>query len=191
MVHEYTHGVANRLVGGGQSSLPLSSPQSRGMGEGWADFIACTVCDVTVIGAWVINQPEGFRLAPYTSDFPHGFGELGTGLFGGEPPHNIGSIWCATLLEMSRRIGKDLAVQLVVDAMKLSALDPGFLVMRDHILTALDDMHVAHQLAGARHAAARNGIWGAFARFGMGPAAESQGSQLMGIKADHTTPPPL
>ncbi|MFN7141568.1 MAG: M36 family metallopeptidase, partial [Limisphaerales bacterium] len=35
LLHEYTHGLSNRRVGGG---VGLSSLQSRGMGEGWSDF---------------------------------------------------------------------------------------------------------------------------------------------------------
>lgn len=35
VLHEYTHGLSNRLVGGGTS---ISSAQSAGMGEGWSDF---------------------------------------------------------------------------------------------------------------------------------------------------------
>lgn len=37
VLHEYTHGVSNRLVGGG---VGMTSAQSRGMGEGWSDFYA-------------------------------------------------------------------------------------------------------------------------------------------------------
>ena len=35
VIHEYTHGLSNRLVGGG---VGISALQSRGMGEGWSDF---------------------------------------------------------------------------------------------------------------------------------------------------------
>ena len=37
VIHEYTHGLSNRLVGGG---VGISALQSRGMGEGWSDFYA-------------------------------------------------------------------------------------------------------------------------------------------------------
>lgn len=37
IIHEYGHGVSNRLVGGG---VGISALQSRGMGEGWSDFLA-------------------------------------------------------------------------------------------------------------------------------------------------------
>jgi uncharacterized repeat protein (TIGR03803 family) len=35
LLHEYTHGLSNRLVGGG---VGMSALASRGMGEGWSDF---------------------------------------------------------------------------------------------------------------------------------------------------------
>lgn len=37
VLHEYTHGLSNRLVGGG---LLISELQTAGMGEGWSDFYA-------------------------------------------------------------------------------------------------------------------------------------------------------
>jgi hypothetical protein len=40
VLHEYTHGLTNRLVGGG---VGISANQSRGMGEGWSDFYGITL----------------------------------------------------------------------------------------------------------------------------------------------------
>jgi alpha-tubulin suppressor-like RCC1 family protein len=37
VMHEYTHGLSNRRVGGG---VGISALQSRGLGEGWSDFYA-------------------------------------------------------------------------------------------------------------------------------------------------------
>ena len=37
VLHEYTHGLSNRRVGGG---VGISSLQPRGMGEGWSDWYA-------------------------------------------------------------------------------------------------------------------------------------------------------
>jgi hypothetical protein len=54
-----------------------------------------------------------------------------------ERPYNIGEIWCATLMEMNRNIGTTLAVQLAVDALKLSPANPSFLDIRDSILAAI------------------------------------------------------
>jgi extracellular elastinolytic metalloproteinase len=171
----------------------LEAPQSGGMGEGWGDYVACTINESTVVGAWVVNNPGGIRGFPYDAEFPNNFGELGTGRFarlpnGDIPVHNIGEIWCATLLEMNRRLGRLPGLQLVVDALKLAPANPSFLDMRDAILRAADDLRMAGGLDDAEHTAARQGIWGAFAKFGMGPGARSNGAQLSGIAADFTVP---
>ena len=202
--HEFTHGVTNRLVGGPMNVNALDADQSQGMGEGWGDYIACTINDTTVVGAWVVGRPGGLRKFPYDSNYPDDFGMLGTGRY--NEPHNIGEIWCATLMEMNRRIGaalqdatrgKWLGVQLVVDALKLSPANPSFLDMRDAIVTALEHMRAANQLSPAQHRDVLNACWAAFAKFGMGPKARSNGATLRGITPDfepptigQTQPPP-
>ena len=55
----------------------LEEPQSGGMGEGWGDYVACTINKKTVIGDWVVNNPRGIRNNKYDSNFPHNFGHLG------------------------------------------------------------------------------------------------------------------
>ncbi len=184
--HEFTHGVTNRLVGGPLDERSLEAPQSSGMGEGWSDYIACTINETIVAGSWVVDDPRGIREFPYDSNFPDDFGDLGTGRYREE--HNIGEVWCAALMEMNRNIGADLGVQLVVDALKLSPTNPSFLEMRDSILAALADMMTAEKIDPDDHALSRDGIWRAFARFGMGPGARSNGASLSGIIADFDTP---
>ncbi len=44
ILHEYTHGLSNRLVGGG---VGITALQSRGMGEGWSDFYALALLSET------------------------------------------------------------------------------------------------------------------------------------------------
>jgi extracellular elastinolytic metalloproteinase len=39
-IHEYGHGVSNRLTGGPSQSGCLSNTESGGMGEGWSDMLA-------------------------------------------------------------------------------------------------------------------------------------------------------
>jgi extracellular elastinolytic metalloproteinase len=196
--HEFTHGVTNRLVGGPMNVRALDADQSRGMGEGWGDYIACTINDTTVIGAWVFARAGGLRQFAYDSDFPDTFANLGSGRY--NEPHNIGEIWCATLMEMNRNLGAtlgdrrrgtSLGVQLVVDALKLAPANPSFLDMRDSILAALENKLAARQLPAAAHAAALRAIWRAFAKFGMGPSARSNGASLFGIQADFHMPPDL
>lgn len=183
--HEFSHGVTNRLVGGPQNVHALQEPQSGGMGEGWGDYFACTLNNTIVVGSWVMNKPGGMRAFPYDSNYPDNFGDLGTGRY--TEVHNIGEIWCATLMEMNRNIGIPLALQLVVDALKLSPINPSFLDMRDAILIALSDKLQTGQLTVAEHDTARAGIWKAFGKFGMGVNARSNGATLTGIVADFST----
>jgi extracellular elastinolytic metalloproteinase len=184
--HEFMHGVTNRLVGGPLNVDALDEPQSAGMGEGWGDYVACVINQTEVVGAWVVDRPGGIRKFPYDAEFPDHFGALGGGRY--SEVHAIGEVWCATLMEMTRRVGRPLAVQLVVDALKLARANPSFLDMRDAVLTALDNQLTAGQLGQADHQAALAGVWGAFARFGMGPAADCVGATLLGIVPDFNPP---
>jgi extracellular elastinolytic metalloproteinase len=192
--HEFTHGLTNRLVGGPMNDRALEAPQSGGMGEGWSDYIACTINETTVAGAWVLDDPGGIRGFPYDSNFPDNFGNIGGGRYtenpvtGEIPVHQIGEIWCAALMEMNRKVGINLGVQLVVDALKLTPANPSFLDARDAILLALDDMLEGGKMSLTEHAATKKGMWECFAKFGMGMGAQTNGASLYGIVASFDTP---
>lgn len=184
--HEFTHGVSNRLVGGPLNAEALDSPQSGGMGEGWGDYFACVLNRRETVGSWVVAHPRGIRAFPYDDQFPDTFEHVGSGRYTGV--HEIGEIWCATLMELNRRIGTATAMQLVIDGMKLSAANPGFLAMRDAILVAARDLGAA-TLSAAESEQLVAGVWDAFAAYGMGPAATSIEGTLGPIEADFSTPP--
>jgi hypothetical protein len=190
--HEFTHGISGRLVGGPLDDKSLAHPQSNGMNEGWSDYVACTVNNVVVLGNWVLNKAGGIRGFPYDASFPDHFGSLGTGRYAagssGQPldPHNVGEIWCATLMEMNRRTDRFLALQLVIDGQKQTPANPSFLEARDGILLALDHMLASGRLNSQQHEGAWQGVWSAFAKFGQGPQASSVGAQLTGTVADFT-----
>jgi hypothetical protein len=82
VLHEYTHGMSNRRVGGG---VLISALQSKGMGEGWSDFYALSMLSepaddpnanypfagyVSYLLAGTLNQNYyfGVRRYPYTTD---------------------------------------------------------------------------------------------------------------------------
>ena len=81
ILHEYTHGLSNRRVGGGEGIFAL---QSRGMGEGWSDFYALSLLSepgddvdgVYAISAYAMygfggptpNYYFGIRRYPYCTD---------------------------------------------------------------------------------------------------------------------------
>jgi len=81
ILHEYSHGLSNRRVGSG---LQLTALQSRGMGEGWSDFLALSLLSESgddVNGTYPIggyadylgdsltaNYYFGTRRYPYSTD---------------------------------------------------------------------------------------------------------------------------
>jgi extracellular elastinolytic metalloproteinase len=185
--HEFTHGVTNRLVGGGWDTHALDEIQSVGMGEGWSDYFGCLLTGTDVVASWVVDRPGGIRGHRYDADYPGDFGQLGQGRY--TEVHAVGEVWCATLMGARRRLGSNqLAMQLVVDSLKLAGANPSFLDMRDAMLAALSDMRDAGKLTPERFTEAETALWGAFARFGMGPGASCVGGRLQGIHADFTTP---
>jgi hypothetical protein len=183
--HEFFHGVSHRLVGGVNNDSALTATQSAAMGEGWSDFVACTLCGVDVVAAWAMKSSLGIRRFRYNSQFPDGFAALGTGRYLSEP-HNIGEIWAAALMEMARNTDSGLALQLVVDALKLTKPLPSFLDGRDAILLALENLLQARRISARQHAGAWLGVWMAFAKFGMGPDATSPGPRTNGIQGDNS-----
>jgi len=93
VVHEMTHGVTNRMTGGGTGRC-LQSTEGGGMGEGWSDAMAECVIDFFaiadkleilifasrwtqqksgvvvdyVMGDYVTNKPAGIRSHPYSTN---------------------------------------------------------------------------------------------------------------------------
>jgi extracellular elastinolytic metalloproteinase len=202
VAHEYTHGLTNRLVGGRINAHALEELQSGGMGEGWSDFFALTTQsflhgrEKVVVGDWVVNGAGGIRRAPYDDQYPFHYGQL----VDFPEVHDIGEVWCAALMKMTRLIrstlgddnsGYRLAWQLVVDALKVTPANPTFLDGRDAILRALDDLLTVGRIPADVHRRVRAAIWRAFAAFGMGVGASSVDADVQGIVADNTVPPDL
>lgn len=81
VLHEYTHGLSLRLVGGG---IGISALQPSGMGEGWSDFYALSLLSQSSddldgtypagayasyqLGGETENYYYGIRRYPYTTD---------------------------------------------------------------------------------------------------------------------------
>jgi uncharacterized repeat protein (TIGR01451 family) len=74
MIHEYTHGLSNRRVGGG---VLISALQTAGMGEGWGDFYGLSLLSETndaidgayAMGGYVTYQFVGL---PFTDNYYFG-----------------------------------------------------------------------------------------------------------------------
>jgi extracellular elastinolytic metalloproteinase len=205
VAHEYTHGVTQRLVGGLGEGSALIGPQSAGFAEGTSDLFALSIVnffrlpakpELQVIGAWFTGRPNGLRGKPYSPSYPGTYGKLGTA--GYTEPHEIGALWCATMMEFMRgwyaRSGKDaykLCWQIVMDSLKTVNASPSFLDARDALEDALDLFRQTGGLSAADHKATQRLLWNTFARFGMGFKATTNGPSLERIVESFQVPPRL
>lgn len=196
IVHEYGHGISNRLTGGRTNASCLNNAEQGG--EGWSDYMGLmltqnwattTLSDKAKprgVGTYAIGEPtngEGIRAYPYCTDMsvnPLTYGDVGGT---STQVHFIGTVWCTVLWDMTWNMidmdginpniynatgtgGNVRALRLVTEGMRIQTCRPGFLDARDAILVA-DSI-----LYNGRYKCA---IWKAFARRGFGFSA-TQGS---------------
>ncbi|KAI8873389.1 hypothetical protein GQ42DRAFT_166395 [Ramicandelaber brevisporus] len=187
IMHEYAHGISTRLTGGPANSGCLGWGEAGGMGEGWGDFFA-TVLRVTPqmnrntdfeMGSYS-NGGHGIRRYPYSTSKgknPHSYKVLDNPSYWGV--HAIGEVWAEMLYEVFWNLvdkhgfttdvrsadishGNTLALQLVIDGMKLQPCRPSFVAARDAILLA------DRQRTGGQNQCL---IWAGFAKRGLGKGA--------------------
>lgn len=202
--HEYGHGISNRLTGGPQNVDCLGNDEQAG--EGWSDFFSLimtdsptsTINDVRGIGNYASNEvasANGIRPYPYTLDMninPLTYEDID----GLSIPHGVGSVWCTMIWDLYLNLvsvyghshnlyshdgGNNIAIQLVMEGMRLQPCDPGFVDARDAILQA--DMSLydgAHQCI----------IWKTFARRGLGFSADQGSSFNVGDENEAFDLPP-
>ena len=202
IVHEYTHGISNRMTGTGVGCLSVQEQ----MGEGWSDYLGLMMThdwataspgdgfnNPRGIGTYALNQAitgPGIRQYRYTTNMavnPMTYSNLPSVAV----PHGVGTIWCTALWDMTWYIiqqaginpnlfnpagtgGNSIALKLVIEGLRLQPCNPGFIDGRNAILKA-DTLFF-----GAQYSCA---IWEAFARRGMGVGA-SQGSA--NVRGDET-----
>ena len=194
IIHEYGHGISNRLTGGSANVGALNAIQSGGMGEGWSDWWSLMFTQVSAdqqndaytIGTYVLGQNAqtgaGIRRHPYSFDMtvnPLTYNDFNSS----NQVHDAGEIWASALWDLNWLLinkhgfesdiyntassaGNILALQLVMDGLKLQPANPSFLQGRDAILAADQ---------AATGAANQTEIWTAFARRGMGFSANDGG----------------
>ncbi|KAJ7175170.1 Fungalysin metallopeptidase-domain-containing protein [Mycena crocata] len=186
VVHEMTHGITNRMTGGGTGEC-LQSTEAGGMGEGWSDAFAewteqtsATVKDY-VMGQYVINDAAGIRTHPYSTSKttnPLTYASVGTL----NEVHNIGEVWANMLHNVyaafvsklgfsttahtnpDGKEGNVVFLHLFLDALALQPCSPTFLTARDAWIQA--DIN---RYDGANKCT----IWKAFASRGLGVKAKS------------------
>ncbi|CAE6465601.1 unnamed protein product [Rhizoctonia solani] len=185
VTHEYTHGISNRLTGGGTGRC-LQTTEAGGMGEGWSDAFAewteLKGTDVKdfVLGPYVTNDTAGIRTHPYSTNTqtnPLTYGSLEKL---GEV-HDIGEVWALIWHEIYAGLigklgfsedrndptgtaGNIVALHLFIDGLKLQPCNPTFISARDAIIQA-----DANRYEGANKCT----LWAAFAKRGLGSGKHS------------------
>ena len=192
IIHEYGHGISNRLTGQGYSCL--TSPEQ--MGEGWSDFFAlmltnkpnATATTPRGIGTYSNNTATtavGIRQYRYNTNMAaNPLTYASTNTTQGQP-HAIGTIWATMLWDLHWKMaekygynsdvtadpnsGSAKTLQLVMDGLKNQPCNPGFISGRDAIL-------LADELAGGADNCL---IWNVFARRGLGVSASAGSASLI------------
>ncbi len=184
LLHEYTHGLSNRLVVDPTGVSTLNSIQAGSMGEAWSDYYAM---DYLVTKGFVTDtaKPGEVLEAPYTlagglfrteaidcgvkaraknctsiTGQPGGYtyGDFPT--IGGAPEvHSSGEVWAQTLWDLRSAFGHGVADNLITRGMTLSPDDPSMLDMRNAIIQADQVVY------GSNHTPK---LWKLFAARGMG-----------------------
>ena len=119
IIHEYGHGVSNRLTGGPKTENCLTGNEQAG--EGWSDYLAITLTldpalddpdEPRGMGTYALFQDDrhgaGIRPRPYTRDMsiqPFTYDSIKTnGWLNGTSlalPHGLGHGWAATLWDLN------------------------------------------------------------------------------------------
>jgi hypothetical protein len=208
-IYGYARAVSVRLVGGPENVDCLVAEESGGMSVGWSDWIALVLtadpsemaATSRGVGTYIFGQPPtgpGIRDAPYSTDFginPLTYDSIKTLA----SPFGTGNVWATMLWQVYWELvevhgfnpdiygdwttgGNNLALQLILDGMKIVACNPGFVDGRDAILQADEDL-----TGGAN----RCEIWRGFADRGLGfsadqgsPSSTSDGIEAFDLPAD-------
>ena len=173
VIHEYGHGVSNRLVGGRTSTSCLGQIQSGAMGEGWSDYFSISFFNNPVEGAYLTQNPvSGIRRQSYEG-YTFTYEDVGNS---GYEVHDDGEIWAATLWDLRKSLGQTITDLLVLNGLKATPCNPSMTDARDAILTA--------DLA-TNGGTNRVSIWTIFAKHGLGFSARGiDGSQQHGTVYD-------
>ncbi|MBW2233047.1 MAG: M36 family metallopeptidase, partial [Deltaproteobacteria bacterium] len=206
VVHEYAHGITNRLTGGPSNVNCMDAPESGGMGEGFSDWFALVMTalpsdqatDARGVSPYLLGQPPsggGIRNEPYSTDLgvsPFTYADI-SGL---NQPHGVGEVWASALWETYWNFvdlygfdadlyvgtgGNNRVLQIVMDALKLQECDPTFVEGRDALLTA--DLNANGGVNGCL-------IWKAFAKRGVGlGASDAGGPDSLAVTEAFDVPP--
>ena len=205
VLHEYAHGLSNRLVGGGAG---ISTLAAQGMGEGWSDFYSLallTKATDDVHGNYVEggyatlgfngltqNYYFGIRRYPYTTDMsknPLTFRDIDptqASLHSGIPRnpvigssasavHNSGEVWCVALWEVRANLIAQHGFE-IGNQLTLQLVTDGMkLSPANPNFLQARDAIIQADLVN-NAGANRSELWAAFAKRGMGASATAPSS---------------
>ncbi|KAG5637554.1 hypothetical protein H0H81_004185 [Sphagnurus paluster] len=181
IVHEMTHGVTNRMTGGGTGRC-LQTTEAGGMGEGWSDALAewtqhkSSAVQDFVLGHYVTNNPKGIRTRPYSTNAttnPLRYSSIAAL----NEVHNIGEVWANMLHNVYAALvakhgwsenartnpegteGNIVYLHLFLDALALQPCNPTFVAARDAWIQADINRYNGENVCL---------IWKAFASRGLG-----------------------
>lgn len=200
IVHEYGHGISNRLVGGPSNVSCLGNQQQPG--EGLSDWWGLVYThepgdagtDARVVGLYLIGS--GIRPQPYSTDpsvNTYTYQTIGSGV---SVPHGVGSVWAQAYWEVYWRLVQDhgfepnlwnasstagniRAKHYINEGLKLTACSPTFLDVRDGILAAANTLYGGEDVCR---------MWEAFAAFGLGVDATTVGPNSLSATNGFSVP---
>jgi len=192
VIHEYGHGISNRLIGGPQNVNCLTNRQQAGEGlsDWWALAYTAKPGDTGPMprgmGTYALNQQTngtGIRTQRYSTD-PSVNTWTYASINGMAVPHGVGSVWAQGMWEVYWKLvdahgfdaniynatgnaGNQRAMLYVNEGLKNTACNPTFTQIRDGILQAAQDNHGGEDVCR---------MWEAFAAYGLGTNAVSGGA---------------
>ena len=166
IIHEYGHGISNRLVGGPSNTSCLTNRQQPGEGlsDWWALAYTAEVGDAGTdprgIGTYALGQPpsgQGIRTQRYSTD-PNVNTWTYASINGMRIPHGVGSVWAQAAWEVYWALvnqwgfnpnlynapgnaGNQRMMLYVNEGLKNTACNPTFTQVRDGIIQAATDSH--------------------------------------------------
>jgi extracellular elastinolytic metalloproteinase len=192
IVHEYGHGISNRLVGGPSNVSCLSNRQQPG--EGISDFFSLwftakptdTGAQGRGVGTYALNQPTtgvGIRTQRYSTSSSVNTWTYAS-INGMAVPHGVGSVFAqamweaywalvnqygfnANLYSATGGAGNQRFMQYFIQGLKNTPCSPTFTQVRDGIIQAATTLNGGADVCR---------LWTAFAAFGLGTNAVSGGS---------------
>ena len=205
IIHEYGHGISNRLVGGPSNVSCLNNTQQPGEGlsDWWSLTYTAAAGDLGAtgrgVGTFALDQPTtglGIRTQRYSTDASINTFDYAS-INGLAVPHGVGSVWAQAAWEMywalvdqhgfsadlynaAGNAGNQRAMLYVSEGLQNTVCSPTFADVRDGIIQAATDNH------GGGDACR---VWTAFANFGLGTDAVSGGPNSTTPTNGYALPP--